>query len=458
MTPILNRDFQHPSDGWYMIEPRGEHPNPQAGLVQVIDDQAAQRITDAFNRQAGPNFPGMLVDHEHFSHDADKETRAFGWLTSLANRADGIYGQIRWTKTGKDAVDGGDYRFFSTEYKPSDCEILNKEEETPRRIRPLALAGLTLTNKPNNKGGKPITNREEGTILNGDAIGHPFRGNQYTDTNQLQPGDVIKGDAYANIRQKAMTPYGAQKRMPLGTGVHYHIIEDKGTHFRARNLSTGAETHIHKLASNQKPADVHIVAHIPISETAGAASAQQTTTTKNRMQQIATKLGLAAEASEDAILAQVSEILNRASTATAAQAQIANRVSSLEAENKRLREDQVATDLETYKGRFTPEQEPVIRNLLLTNREQGIAFLKAQPAPKLAPAPVHNREQARSPKLNLDAEGEEQNLGQVIMNRARDFMVAQPGISLSKAIETVSKRDPALYRTYRDQFGPLKDN
>ncbi len=160
-TTILNREFQHPADGWYHIEPRGEHPNTEAGVVQIIDDAAVDTIVLAFNRDAdaGALSHGreMLIDHEHFSHDSDKETRAFGWLNRLQARPDGIYGQIRWSNTGKAAVDGGDYRFFSTEYDPARCAILNREK--PTRLRPLALAGLTLTNRPNNRGAKPITNR-----------------------------------------------------------------------------------------------------------------------------------------------------------------------------------------------------------------------------------------------------------------------------------------------------------
>ena len=74
----------------------------------------------------------MLIDHEHFSHDADKETRAFGWLTRLQNREDGIYGQVRWSATGKAAVDGGDYRFFSTEYDPENLAVLNREKNRAR--------------------------------------------------------------------------------------------------------------------------------------------------------------------------------------------------------------------------------------------------------------------------------------------------------------------------------------
>jgi hypothetical protein len=159
MTPIFcNREFQHPADGWYQIEPKGEHPNQEAEAVQVIDDQACDSIVNRFNKQAAnPEFPGMLVDHEHFKLQMDKETIAYGWLMRLQNRADGIYGQVKWTATGRAAVDGGDYRFFSTEYDPADCIIVNRGQ--PVRLRPLALDGISLTNAPNNHGGKPITNR-----------------------------------------------------------------------------------------------------------------------------------------------------------------------------------------------------------------------------------------------------------------------------------------------------------
>jgi phage I-like protein len=164
---ILNRDFQHPADGWYQIEPKGEHPNRAAGVVQVIDDEAADSICNRFNEDAaaGKLHHGseLLVDHEHFSDQPDKETRAYGWLQELRNRDDGIYGRIRWSKTGKEAVDGGDYRFFSTEYNPKDLIVIksaigNRQSEIPK-VRPLRLAGLTLTNMNNNRGQKPITNR-----------------------------------------------------------------------------------------------------------------------------------------------------------------------------------------------------------------------------------------------------------------------------------------------------------
>jgi len=161
-TPIFNREeFQHPSDGWYQIEAKGEHPNNAAGVVQVIDDAAIKSIVDSFNADAKAgalrNGSEMLVDIEHFKDDPSKETRAYGWLQELQARPDGIYGRIKWTATGQAAVDGGDYRFFSTEYDPKDLETVNNRN--PKSVRPLRLDGLTLTNMNNNRGQRPITNR-----------------------------------------------------------------------------------------------------------------------------------------------------------------------------------------------------------------------------------------------------------------------------------------------------------
>jgi hypothetical protein len=61
-------------------------------------------------------------------------------------------------------VDGGDYRFFSTEYEPKDLQTVQAEtgkgKPETQKVRPLRLAGLSLTNMNNNRGQKPITNRD----------------------------------------------------------------------------------------------------------------------------------------------------------------------------------------------------------------------------------------------------------------------------------------------------------
>lgn len=181
ITRILNRDFQHPTDGWYQIEAKGYHPyrsgkgKDEIKLVQVIDDKAISTIVNRFNADADANKlrhgSEMLIDHEHFSGESDQESRAYGWATRLKAGADGFYATNRWTATGKPAVDGGDYRFFSTEYDPKDfeevpvaqmpAEILNRfpANEGWKYLRPLRLDGLSLTNMNRNRGQRPITNR-----------------------------------------------------------------------------------------------------------------------------------------------------------------------------------------------------------------------------------------------------------------------------------------------------------
>jgi len=341
-APILNREFKHPADGWYHIEPRGEHPNREAGVVQVIDGEACEEIANRFNADAdaGTLTHGheMLIDHEHFSHDADKETRAFGWLTRLQNRDDGIYGQIRWSTTGKAAVDGGDYRFFSTEYDPQNLAALNREKN---RVRPTALSGLTLTNRPNNKGGRPITNRN---------------------TLPDDPANLTAGEL-ADIQNR-----------------------------------------------------------------------------KHTMKQIATRLGLSADASEEAILGELTKLENRATTAEAQVAPLTverdtlkNRVTALDAE-------QIAADLDAH-----GVKDEAVRNRLtpvlstMKNREERIAFLTdivAKPAVEVKPqTKLFNRDgKAPAGAKNADTTGADKEKAQRIINRAAELQKIHRNLNSASAV------------------------
>jgi hypothetical protein len=78
-----------------------------------------------------------------------------GWLKNVEIRDDGqLWGEVEWTDAGAAAVGHRRYQFFSTEYDARDLEDLGGG-----RVRPRRLAGLALTNRPNNKGGRPISNR-----------------------------------------------------------------------------------------------------------------------------------------------------------------------------------------------------------------------------------------------------------------------------------------------------------
>lgn len=164
---ILNRTGQLPADNWYQIEVSGEHYNPAAGLVQVIDAPALESIVNRFSQAAqAPNFAGLLIDQDHFSLDPTKSTEAFGWVKELRNRDGQLEGRIEWSDLGKPAVESGRFKFFSTVYSRADVEKIGerpvKNGVLRPAVRPLALDRLAVTNDPNNKGGKPISNRDCG--------------------------------------------------------------------------------------------------------------------------------------------------------------------------------------------------------------------------------------------------------------------------------------------------------
>lgn len=345
---ILNRDFEHPADGWYQIEPRGEHANRAAGIVQVIDDAATQAIVNRFNADAEkPGFAGMLVDHEHFKHDQDKESRAYGWLMKLQNRADGIYGQVRWTQTGKAAVDGGDYRFFSTEYDPADLKVLNSGKV--RKVRPLRLDGLTLTNSPNNKGGRPITNRDP---------------KQFRQSADADPADE---------------------------------------------------------ANNQR----------------------------KPMKSVCSALGLSADASEEAVLGEVTKVINRATKAEGELTPVKNRVTALETENTTLLDEQIAADLDA-KG----IKDEKVRNKLLPvlktlkNRAERIEFLTDVVGKPAAAAPAAQRKlfnrDAKAPEGGDSGTVDEAARAQKADAEIRDYKVRNR-CSYTEARTVIRSQKPELF-------------
>jgi hypothetical protein len=150
--------FQFDEKGWAHITPLGEFEHAGAGVVQVIDAEAAKAMVDDFKAKASAdNFPGLLVDFDHFSMDTDKPSEAAGWICDLRHDSKGVWAQVRWTDKGKESVEGGVYRLVSPVFpKPSLCESLGEN-----RIRPREIVSVALTNEPNIKGAKPLTNRAE---------------------------------------------------------------------------------------------------------------------------------------------------------------------------------------------------------------------------------------------------------------------------------------------------------
>ena len=151
---ILNRDFRLPDDGWYHIAPFGEFPHAAAGVIQVIDQESCIAMAARFAADAQTtNFPGLLVDFDHFSLDGEKRSEAAGWIIGLENRENGLWAQIRWSDLGEKAVKGGRYRFLSPVWARSDCVDLGDG-----RVRPVRILNAAVTNDPNLKGLVPLSN------------------------------------------------------------------------------------------------------------------------------------------------------------------------------------------------------------------------------------------------------------------------------------------------------------
>jgi hypothetical protein len=435
--PILNRDFQHPSDGWYQLEAKGEHPNKRAGVVQIIDDAACESIVNRFNAEADKaGFPGMLIDHDHFKHDEDKETVAYGWLMRLQNRADGVYGQIRWSGTGQKVVDDGDYRFFSTEYDLRDTQILN--DKKPRRIRPMRLDGLTLTNVNNNKGQKPITNRNNMNdnelsdeelrqiILNGDYPGHAFHGNQYADGSSGRSAREVASKKAAQASGVALKSGSAEDHASASIAHHRAAAAANKAgnkeltlyHDEMANMHADAAAHAARTKNRQFP-------------TGNSAGSERQQTESETMKTVIKELGLPDGASEADALKEVQKIKNRVTE---------------------LQTVQIETDLETYKDRYPAAQKEFVKSLLITNRAGTIDYLKAQPVLKgnaatpTAPGRIHNRDTAQPSEGNAGGEEVDQEALSIEREEAiEDLRLKNRELTYEDARNRIRNRRPELF-------------
>lgn len=168
LPTVLNRDgpFAIPEDGWIQLAPLGEAKAPMqmilngreedVDVVQVITPQVVDSLVAKFREDARvKNFPGLLVDFDHFSHDEGKSSRAAGWIEEVDSRADGLWGKVRYSASGKAAVEGGDFRLFSPVlgFEP-------RRYQSGERVSPRVLLRGALTNDPRFRGMVPLSNRQ----------------------------------------------------------------------------------------------------------------------------------------------------------------------------------------------------------------------------------------------------------------------------------------------------------
>lgn len=185
MNPRLYNRFQPAPDGYAQFVPKGEFPwysETGDGLIQVVDDEAIEKI---FN-----NLPDELfIDKEHLSERPEHgDAMGWGYPEQAQIRADGLYIKPKWSDLGLANISGGRVRYISPVFDPATIEPLGIDEHTglPRyRVTRMLEAGLT--NKPNMRGIKPISNRKPG----GPGGEQPGRPNPAATTKENQTMKLI---------------------------------------------------------------------------------------------------------------------------------------------------------------------------------------------------------------------------------------------------------------------------
>jgi phage I-like protein len=159
---------------WIHVVERGEYP----GLIEipagyevdgygvmkeakevdgatVFSDQVIGNILERYDDE------NLLIDYEHFSHDASKATEAAGWGIGLRYTADrtGLEMETRWAGPAREKIQQEVYRYISPEFSG-----VVKYEGGEFKFYPSALTGAGLTNRPKLKVLRPVSvNRESQT-------------------------------------------------------------------------------------------------------------------------------------------------------------------------------------------------------------------------------------------------------------------------------------------------------
>jgi phage I-like protein len=124
-----------------------------AGGIQTRNGLGPYTVTDAADviRTSLANERGMPIDENHATDLAAPKggpAPARGWITELEARADGIWGKVEWTETGRALLSDRAYRGISP--------VINHD----RQGRITAILRASLTNTPNLRGLTPVLNQE----------------------------------------------------------------------------------------------------------------------------------------------------------------------------------------------------------------------------------------------------------------------------------------------------------
>ena len=107
----------------------------------IIDEAAAKAIIDNFNAaKARKDWPGILVDEEHFSLDPEKSSAAMAWAKDIRQEDDGsIWTRWEFTARGRELFEG---HVLMNRSPAFEADKVGKD------YRPCELRSIGMTNTP----------------------------------------------------------------------------------------------------------------------------------------------------------------------------------------------------------------------------------------------------------------------------------------------------------------------
>jgi len=149
---------------WEMVSPEvlrvpyGEYPHKRG--LQVLDNEAAEAMQAGFRGVAG-RLRGMFrgvpiyIGHPDVPELSGQwpDKRAYGWVKDVLAANDALEIHVQWGRAGRELVEDAAFRFFSPYW--------GGQEIGGRRVRPMQLWSVGLTNTPNIP--VPALSNDEGT-------------------------------------------------------------------------------------------------------------------------------------------------------------------------------------------------------------------------------------------------------------------------------------------------------
>lgn len=132
------------------LSPLGNFPHAKG--LQRIDAEAVRQLVDDFTSlpaRLGRLFVGVpfYIGHPDVPglENEYPDRKAYGWVTALAQKPDGLYAKVKWSKAGAEMIAERHYRFLSPYW--SARPVVNAGAGII--YRPTKLISVGLTNNPN---------------------------------------------------------------------------------------------------------------------------------------------------------------------------------------------------------------------------------------------------------------------------------------------------------------------